>query len=248
MSEPVDLIIPAAPKDYNKLPYVIDSVRKFIDVEAIHIIVPIAIPTRQYPGVVYHQDAHILQYDRLRLRHRPNWIFQQLLKMFQDVTQHNWFLVMDADIIVCKPIPLWTKDNKPILNLGRDQYCKPYFEFNKEVLGFGRVFHQSFVSECTLYNKQLVRDMLRFCGLTRDGFWEKVVEITTATCHPCEPEFYGSYIMHEQPDVYELRHLATTFRGKHNRHVWTDKEIREAIQDIKKYYPKIHLIALHSWE
>lgn len=247
MSQPTDLVIPAAPKDYGKLKYVIPLVRKFIDVETIHIITPEPV-TLPDVDAVYHGDDDVLPYDRTRLGYRPDWIFQQLLKIFQDVTENDWFLVVDADVFVCRHIPLWTTQGNPILNLGRNQQCAPYFNFNEQLLGFGREYPWSFLSECTLYNKQMVRDMLQFCALTMDEFWEVVVDITSPECHMGDAEFYGSYIVHEHPERYELRNLHATFRGRHSPHVWTNGEIHSEIADIQKHFPSAHLIALHSWE
>ena len=240
----VDMVIPAAPKDYNKLPYVIDAVREHLDIEQIHIIVSDFTPMQPRTGVFYHQDEHVLPYDRTLIKHRPNWIFQMLLKMLQDVTRSDWFLVIDADIIINRRINLWNKDGIPILNLGRNQYCKPYFEFNKQILGYGRVLDWSFLSECTLYNKSLVKEMIP----DMDSFWDKLVRITSKECHLGDAEMYGSFIMHEYPGLYELQHLNVMYRGKHDKHIWTDKEIRSALQSIRSSHSDAHLISLHSWE
>lgn len=252
MTQPVDLVIPAAPKDYNKLPYVIPSILKNIDVGTIHIIAPTPndIKYRQF-NVALHNDNDVLPYDRSRLQYRPNWMFQKMLKLFQDVTETDWYLVMDADIIVNRPIPLWTND-KPILYLGRDQYHVPYFRFNQKVLGFGKVYPKSFVSECTLYDKGLIDEMLWHCGLARgDEFWGTVVKLThkgpekndITDCYMSEGEFYGSHVTQMHPDVYEIRQLNTTLSGMYRE--WTDEEIREAIARSRS---DTHLISLHTWD
>ena len=247
MSKPVDMIIPAAPKDYNKLPYVIGAACQFIEIETIHVIVPNTNDIGySWDNVIFHNDDEILPYDRSRLQWRPNWVFQQLLKMFQEVTQHDWFLVMDADIFAARPIPLWTEKGKPILYLGRDQRHGPYFSFNERILGFGKVHPWSFLSECTLYNKGLVREMLAHCGLTRDEFWERLLEITTVVCCPADAELYGSYVTHEHPDLYEIRHLNATLGGRYGG-LWSDEEIEAELKRVQASCGGVHLISLHSW-
>src|SRR4030042_135481 len=187
MTRPVDLFIPAAPKDYNKLPYVVEAARRHIQVETTHIVTPS--PTRyDWPGVVWHRDGDVLSYDRNELPYRPGWTFQQCLKLFQNVTENNWYIVLDADIVVDKDLPLWAEDGRPILYLARDQAHGPYFEFNRRVLGFGKVYDHSFLSECTLYNKELVQTMLEYAGLDRDGFWRLLGEITNGGLCPAESE------------------------------------------------------------
>lgn len=247
MSRPVDCVIPAAPKDYTKLPHVVDSVRRHVQVETIHIISP-SITGYTGPGVVEHRDGAVLHFDRNELPYRPNWTFQQLLKLFQNVTVNNWYLVLDADIVVNKDLPLWTENDRPIMYLGRDQCHGPYFEFNQKVFGFGKVYDHSFLSECTLYNKALVHQMLEFAGLDLDGFWRKLVEVSSVGCCPAESELYGSYIMHAHPDVYEVRRIKSRLGGKYGAHVWADQEIKDYIEEARRRDPDASLITLHSWE
>jgi len=246
MNPPVDLIIPAAPKDYNKVRFVIRQARQHMNLDTIHVIAPepdeIGL---ELDDVVLHRDEDVLPYDRSRLVYRPSWVFQQLLKVFQDVTKNNWFLVMDADIFAVRRIPLWTDDDKPILYLGRDQHYDPYFTFNEHMLGFGKVYPWSFLSECTLYSRELVREMLACCGLTLDAFWEKTVEITSLGCRPADSELYGSYVYQEHPNVYEIRKLEAKLGGRYRCQGWSNKEIEDAI---KKAEVGADLISLHSWE
>ena len=247
MSQPVDCIIPAAPKDYNKLPYVVEAIRAHVQVETIHIVSPS--PTGyDWPDVVEHRDSQVLPFDRSELPYRPNWTYQQLIKLFQDVTGQDWYLVLDADIVVNKPLPLWAENGKPILYLGRDQNHGPYFEFNRKILGFGKVYDHSFLSECTLYSKRLVADMLAYCGLTLDGFWHKLIEIVSVGCCPAESELYGSYVYHEHPNLYDIQRIKSRLGGKYGSHVWTDEEIRKQLQEARRKDPDTHLISLHSWE
>lgn len=246
--KPTDLVIPVAEKDYNKLPYVIEAARKHLDVETIHVIAP-SPEMIEDKGVVLHRDDDVLPYDRNEVvNYRPSWVFQQMLKVFQDVTENDWFLVIDADIVIDQPLPLWTDKGKPILYLGRDQLHAPYFAFNERVLGFGKVYDYSFLSECTLYSKSLVREMLAFCNLTLDEFWAKVCEITHLGCKPADSELYGSYIVHEHPDLYEIRKIKATLGGRYAAHIWTDAEIQAEISSARCRCPGVHLISLHSWE
>jgi len=246
MSQPTDLVIPTAPKDYNKVPFVVRQVRKHINIETVHVIAPTA--GIKCDGAVLHLDADVLPYDRDELPHRPSWTFQQMLKVFQDVTDNDWFLVLDADIFPVRDIPLWNADGKPILYLGIDQYYQPYFAFNEEMLGFGKVHKWSFLSECTLYSKSLVRDMLAFCGLTLDEFWKKSIEIIDKGCRMADSELYGSYVYRERPDVYEIRHLKSKLGGRYGARGWSDSEIESEIEKTKRDDPGAHLMSLHSWE
>lgn len=249
MTQPTDLVIPAAPKDYNKLPFVIDAVRKYVEVETIHVIVPQPLALEwEREGVTIHADAHVLPYNRFQLNYRPNWIFQQMLKVFQDVTENDWFLVMDADIFPNRKIPLWNDDGKPILYLGRDQFCGPYFTFNEEMLGFGKVHDWSFLSEFTLYSKTLVREMLNHCGLTLDQFWSKTVEITALGCRMADSELYGSWVFCERQNVYEIRKLEARLGGRYQSYIFSDDEIKAELKKVHSKYPNVDITSMHSWE
>jgi hypothetical protein len=246
MSQPIDLLIPAAPKDYHKLPFVMDLARQHLDVDEIHVVAPTEL---ELDGAIVHLDADVLPYDREQMRFRPDWIFQQFVKLFQDVTASDWYLVLDADIFVVKRLPLWNKDGKPVLYLGRDQNHPPYFTFNQKMLGFGKVYDWSFLSECTLYSKALVRDMLAHCGLTRDEFWRKSAEIIGQGCCMADSELYGSYVKRCQPDVYEIRKLTAKLGGRYkSQPQWTDEEIRQEIAKVKRESPEVDIFSMHSWE
>ena len=247
-NSPVDLIIPAAPKDYNKVKYVVRQAREHINLDTIHVVVPE--PDKLQLGlddVIVHADSDVLPYDREEMSFRPNWVFQQFVKLFQDVTANNWYLVLDADIFANKRLPLWN-DSKPILYLGRDQFYEPYFSFNQEMLGFGKVYNWSFLSECTLYSKALAREMLVHCGLTLDEFWTKAVEITARGCRMADSELYGSYVYRQHPDVYEIRKLATHLGGRYGSKKYTDGEIEQEVKKMKRDKPQVDIFSLHSWE
>jgi len=239
----VDAVVPAAPKDYSKIPYVVRGILDNVDVERAYVVSPTEIDF-SHPRVECCLDADVLPYDRKELQYRPNWLYQQLIKLFQDVTANDWYIVIDADIIVNKPLPLWTDEGKPILYLANDQFHGAYFEFNKQVFGFGKVHEHSFLSECTLYNKGLVRGMLRYAGLTLDGFWE-LMRVANHGCKPAESELYGSFVVREYPNIYEIRHIISWLGGKYQAQTWTADEIEDRIHAAPD---NAHLVSMHSWE
>jgi len=249
MNPLVDLIIPAAPKDYNKVRYVISQAREHVNLDTVHVVVPEPDKIQiGFDDVFVHADDDVLPYDRDEMSFRPNWVFQQFLKVFQDVTPNDWYLVLDADVFPAKRMPLWSDDGKPILNLGRDQYYEPYFSFNEEMLGFGKVYNWSFLSECTLYSKTLVREMLTHCGLTLDGFWTKAVEMTARGCRMADSELYGSYVYRQHPGVYDIRNLTVHLGGRYGSRQYTDGEIEKEIKRMKRDKPEVDIFSLHSWE
>jgi len=248
MTKMIDLVIPAAPKDYSKLPIIVRQARMHVaEITDVHIIAPTSENIPDIASKVYlHHDSEVLPYIRTELSYRPSWVFQQYLKIFQNVTKRDWFLVIDADTFINHDLPMFTENEKPILYLGRDQYRDSYFNFNKKILKYGKVHTWSFLSECTLYNKVLVQVMLHDHGFTLDSFWHKTVDIASEDCCPADSELYGSYVYKEHPDLYELRHLNATLGGRYGSHIWTEQEIWDEVAAQQINEPDI--ISLHSWE
>lgn len=247
---PFETVIPCAPVDTNKLPYVIDALTSFTDTISVNVITPdpmLVDTTRDYrvPVRVY-ADENVIKFDRSRFKYRPNWIFQQFIKLFQNVTLTDWYLVIDADLLFNRPIPFF-HDDKPVFMLGLDQRHDPYFEFNKRMLGIGKTYPYSFLSECTLYSKYIVADLLRFSGCSSvDEFLSKSADIIDGGTYPADSEFYGSYVVHAQPDVYLYQKLRAVLGGKYGGEAWTKEEIEQRMREIGPQEADIYTI--HSWE
>lgn len=245
----VDLLIPCAPKDYAKLPYVLDSVDRYLpDIGAAHIVTPnlVSLEARYRFPLHMHLDQDILDFDFTRFKFRPTWVYQQFLKLFQTVTD-DWFLVMDADRFINKPLRLFDND-KPIMFLrDRDECHYPYFEYSKIMLGIGKWYEHSFLSECTLYSRSLIEDMLLSADLTPHEWLEKSVEIIDATCCIADAELYGSYTYINQRDLYQYRILRDHMLGKYaEQGEWTADEIAAYVSDMAAR-DDVDFFTAHSW-
>ena len=252
-----DLVIPCKQLDYVKLPFVVSAAfNNLIGLRNIHIIAqdPENINLTYIPyrnRVILHCDDHVLPYDRNQLQYRPSWIFQQYLKLLQDVTTTDWYLATDSDIIVNKKMPMWDADSKPIMYVANGgDVNADYFEFNRHMLGdkFAIPPEFSLITECMFYNKQLVQAMLDYCGFTRDQFWDRTVELSKQGIYPAETILYGNYILKQHPGVYSTRYLLSSLGGKYGEHMWTQKEIAEELAMKRVRNPDAHLISIHSWQ
>lgn len=79
-----DIFITAAPKDYNKLPYVLSSIHQ--NIKGFDEII-ICSPTEIYLDVKQVRDKDILDINLSKINYRSNWIYQQFLKLFQFITE-----------------------------------------------------------------------------------------------------------------------------------------------------------------
>lgn len=245
----VDLFIPCAPKDYIKLPFVLASVDRYLpDITAAHVVVRERINSIQgfrFP-VNYYLDRDVLDFDYTRFKFRPTWIYQQFLKLFQNVTD-DWYLVMDADRFINKPLPLFDGE-QPIMYLrDRDEFNAAYFNYSQQMIGVGKVYPRSFLSECTLYSRSLIEDMLVNADYTPREWLDKSAEIIDVLCCPADAELYGSYVHDRYPDLYQYRVLHDCMTGKYTADgEWMASEIEAFIVDMAAR-DDVDFFTAHSW-
>lgn len=252
MHPPFETVIPCAPIDLNKLPYVVGALIQYTDTSGVHVITPAPFEVPRLPStkdcpVTIHADKDVLDFDHTRFKYRPNWIYQQFLKLFQNVTETDWYLVIDADLIFADYVNVFAGE-QPIFLLGNDQLHEPYFCFTQRLFGFGKTFYYSFLSECTLYNKHLISDMLAYGGyLGKYEFLERAVEIIDGGCYPAESELYGSFVNLAYPGLYTFHHLRTALGGKYGNRPYTEKEIEDRIREVNSL-GGADILTIHSWE
>lgn len=249
MIEGVDVFIPCAPKDAVKLPFVLDSIDRCLsDVGTVHIVTPNGIPReKDRPWkIVYHHDREIINYDWSKMKFRPTWIRQQFLKLFQTVT-NDWYLVMDADRFLNHPQRLFD-GLKPYLFLSsREQNWPQYFEYTQKMLGIGRVYPHSFLSEVTLYHRPTIIEMLARAGLNVRQWLDKTAEIENVLCVPGDAEIYGNYCAAYHPTMYEYKVLKEELRGKYiEEGEWTKDELRAYVNEMRTK-DDVDMFCAHSW-
>ena len=244
----IDLFLPAAPKDYNKIPYILEAAcRHVTGLSSIHLVTPDGHkPLLDLPlPVFYYQDEELFPFDRNGFSHRSGWIYQQFLKLFQQATA-SWFLVLDCDLLFNQNVSL-VEDGKPVFLLGNDQFHEPYFTLNKRLLGFGKTYPWSFLSACTLYCRELINRMIIHCGFETIGeFMDHVYELIDGGCYPAESELYGSFVYRMYPDLYTFRNLVDSLHGKYNEELWLDNEI-ENLQREMSGKPEVDIFTIHTW-
>lgn len=165
-----EIVIPAASKDFNKLPYLLSSLHylspKFKKVSIVCdnldlLEEQIKDVDVDFDVVAYH-EKEVLDLDPLaaKLFRRPQWIYQQFLKLFQNITSTDYYLIIDSDLIFNKPLRLLSDGNRPKFFLGNDQHHVPYFKYSQDMFGFGREYPYSFISEIMLMKKSINHALL----------------------------------------------------------------------------------------
>jgi len=247
-----DIFIPCAPKDHHKIPFVMASIQKHLTgYEKIFLVSPTRIDRRHLVGVPIpyyeHTDQAVLNVDRRLWKFRPNWCYQQHLKLFQELTS-GWYLTLDSDVIFNRHIDFWNGD-KPIWWVGAEQNYEPYFIFNQCMIGLPRIAPHTFIADFNLFNRQIIWEMLKNNDYDISSFCQKSQMITRKECCMAEPEIYGNYCHKYHPDMYEIRQLKTEGAGRmqnlDTETQWDHGEIEAVVkQTLAKDVDTIHI---HSW-
>ena len=134
-----DIVIVAHEKDFNNIKFIVEYSSICLEFDSIHLILSNReeykdaelLSTLSNKPIYYHLENDVLSVDKSRISHRPNWIYQMLLKMFQNVTKNDNFLVIEADCVILNKLKFFNED-RTIFYLGRDHYHQQYYNFNNE--------------------------------------------------------------------------------------------------------------------
>lgn len=268
-----EVVIPAAAKDYNKIPYLVSSI-KYLNPqpEKINIIHSggIDVTTKlDFPAISYINQRLVFDVypNAASGFNRPPWIYQQFLKLFQDVTDTRMYLVMDSDLVLNKPLDLFNNAGDPYFFLGVDQNHAPYFEYSQDMFGFGRLYNHSFISEIMMFDKGIIDGLLstfyyhqiKIHGVsfnfTSDEYYSKrnllIKELYQLTADgacddwiPADYEIYGNYVEQFDASLYEKKHIKTNLRGKYKE--WTQEELESYILEMKELNEH-DMFTAHTW-
>jgi hypothetical protein len=245
-----DIVIVSHEKDFNNIKYIVEHCNKNLTFDSIHLIITDRVPyndlellqTLTESPIHIHLENDVLKIDKSRLSHRPNWIYQMLLKIFQDVTINDDFLVIESDCIILNKLNFFN-GNKTIFYLGRDHHHQEYYNFNKKLLGIGREYNHSFISEFMMYNKKVIKELLSKakCNSVAD-FLELIYLYVNTDCYPSDYDLYGNFYYSNYPDNFETKVLNFNMSGQYDKY-WSDEEIKQLIQT----HQGKDSISFHCW-
>lgn len=254
MSEQFDVFMPCAPKDYGKLKYVVNQIKTHLrGFDKIYVSVQDAdqLPNECHKlGLVIVEDRDVLNIDLRKCKYRPNWVYQQFLKMFQDVTEHNLFFTIDSDVFINRKVKMFEKGRR-VIWMGWEQNHPPYFKFQEQMLGLPRTMPHTCINDTNFFDKKIIAEMLERNGYTVESFIHKSFEIITPECFPAEPEIYGQYVFKYHLDKHEFKQakvkmIAKEISHTHWRHqAYSEPEIRAYIRDMAGL--DLDFFMLHSW-
>ncbi|ANE46232.1 hypothetical protein SY83_08060 [Paenibacillus swuensis] len=162
----IDVFIPAIEKDLGTLPYVIDSLRKYVrhPLGTIYIVSPESSKIRRmcarkscnfvHEGTVLPISKKDIHYRSARWD-RSGWLLQQLLKLSGDrVCTASHYLVIDADTILIRP-HTFKSDGKTVFYYRK--WSQPeYFRTHRKLMGTSAKAPHSFVAHYMLFERAKV--------------------------------------------------------------------------------------------
>jgi hypothetical protein len=201
-----DVLIVCHSKDFHKLPTVIKFVKtNVLNFKKIHIITNVE-PNFQEDNVIFHNEKNILPVDFDKIKYRPTWTYQQLLKLLQNVTQ-DWFLSIDADTLITRQINPIANGNAKFYINQNDQEYEPYFNFCKK-LKVSKVKEHTFISEIMMFNRSFIKEMFSKADLkTNNDILNFIYDTVEDSCHLSEFELYGNFIESTYPNEYETKDI-----------------------------------------
>ena len=235
-----DVLIPAAPKDYNKVPFVVESLR-YLEPQPQHIYV-VSPDGIQVKDTIGYCDYEVLSLNPLQSKYyRPQWIFQQFIKLFQDITRESLYLVVDSDLIFNRKFEVFPQGNRTFF-LGIDQRHTPYFNLMQQLFGFGRVYPWSFISEVMLFDKSITQ------GITPsvESLYTKVCDLIDSSGQDyliADYELYGNYVTRYYPTLYHTKHIKTKLSGIYSQ--WNDDMISNIIASMSSQ--DYDTFTIHTW-
>ena len=232
-----DVIIPAAVKDYVKLPFCVEGLKNLNPAPKNIFIV--SSRRIKLEGCTWINEKEVLDIAPEDINYRRNnWIYQQLIKMCQDFTG-EWFMTVDSDFVFKKPIEL-SSDGYPIYYFNNyPQEHRPYFDFMDKIWGLKKVINYSFICDFMMFRKKLCRELIP----DTKKFVKRLNEIISEDCLFSEFETYGNYMAEKYPYSFKINKINVDMHGKHMPNLFGSKEIKQ----ILKQQTDADAVVFHSW-
>ncbi len=247
-----DVVIPAAKKDFTKLPFAVDLLYQNVPVKDVYIVSPEPVYKEEAAklaehDVIFLNDQDVLPIDLSIFQVRPAWVYAQLIKLqiMQNITETEWYLSVDGDLFALKPLP-FVVHGKPGLFYARDK--------NKTILAYGKFTHRllgfpwnkfSLMNDIALYNKAVIVAMIDHVG-GHDAFISKTADICKASCLLADTQLYYSWAQREFPDLYDVRTVSNQCADMSGSYEYPPDKVEEAIANSISV-GKVDTLSLHSW-
>lgn len=251
-----DVVIKAHPKDYYKLPSVIDSLSHLVPTfDNIYLISPDGfIPECNFSDkIISIKDEEVKPFiDKNRFSYRYNWAWVNLLSITQEFTKNDLYFDVQSDNIFINDIHLFNEEGKPKLfrtsvNMANNQEWAPYFNFSRAMFGIEKVtYGSSFIIEFMMYDKKKLLKLYENYESKEKMIEESYKNISNIS-YPADQEIYGNLIETYFPEHYEIVGPVETYMtGKYSEHDELE-ELLQYIEEISIKYPNALACSYHTY-
>jgi hypothetical protein len=209
----IDVVIPTIEKDLEILPYTIRGVLDNLahNINNIFLIAPNSPKIKSFcksKKLKFIDENSLFPFTKKDITYstpegdRSGWIFQQLIKLYGEFVETDYFFVIDSDTVLTKP-QIFLKDEKTVLLVGDDWY-PPYFKFFEKLFFRKRKLNFSFISHQMLFNKRVLQEMKNEIELNYNKKWYlaiiELIKNTKKNGVIGDYEIYGSYLIQKYPN------------------------------------------------
>lgn len=221
-NEPIDVVIPCAPKDKKTLALCIESIRKYGN--NIRRVIVISkekfidqaewFPEAFYPFSKKDIALEIFQGNKKKAKKflaskksRIGWIYQQFLKLYAPFVIpgiSSNVLVLDSDVIFLNPTTFMNEKSEPIFHPAQE-YHQPYFEHMSRLLPDLQRVHENLsgVAHHMLFQRPILSDLF-------DKIYERHrVEAWKAICRSIDEKVVYASSMSEYEIYFNFALLRT---------------------------------------
>lgn len=252
-----DIVIKSHPKDYSKLPYVIDSLDNLNPMfENIYLVSPDGfIPSSNFTDIIIPiKDSEALpKIDKSKINYRYNWCWVNMLSITQEFTENDLYFDVQADNVFLKPLDLFTDDGRPRLfktksNSNNNNRWGPYFNFSEKMYSLEKVtLGSSYIIEFMMYDKKKLSYLYKNYE-NKESMIEEAYNNINDSSYPADQEIYGNLIEKVFPEDYEIINpIETHLGGKFSNDDESLKEFLDYIDLIKSEYPDAVACSHHTY-
>ena len=251
-----DVVIKSAPKDYFKLNLVVDSIRYLNPQPSkIYILSKDGYKPKgtDYETKLYNvSDSDIVPFiDRSKLNHRPNWNWINLVSLFQDFTEQDYYFDIQSDNFFLKEIDLFDENGTPrifrsTVNPANVNGWKPYFNFSEKVFDLPKISNGfSYIIEFLMYNKNHLKKLVEMYD-SFDSMMDVIYSNINNDSYPADQEIFGNLAEKYFGDEYTfVDNFPVHFTGTEGSPRIED--IIQYIVAVKTQIPQTVSCAYHTW-
>lgn len=246
-----DVVIPSGRRDVHRVPLCVESL-KYLDPQPENIYVITPDPSMVATGLPIQvlSDDDVFKFDRKGKN--PNWLFQQFIKLFQNITKNDCYMAVDSDTVFLRKFPVLSPNNKPMFwRLDYATNTEEAYRFINESIGVERILPYSMMAHSMMFDKGICNHLLaEFIKLHPNTekqpvvhFYDWTVEnMDTGRVALSEWELYANFVANRYPILYDDR-IITGIDGPVNSFVPEDI-VRGMVEVNKNKFWDI--LAIHS--